>query len=159
VVWSARCSPLGPRSARDLEPRGDPSVSPRGDSRQREGRGGHRAGRRAPKVTFRDGIDRNIPVGVWLAHFHTVCVLLAIGTILFELFYFVSILVPRVARFIFVGAILFHISLYVISGHPFFEHIVLNAILLFFLDPEWFPAQVNKLTARRSQHQPAVQAA
>lgn len=63
------------------------------------------------------------------------------------------------ARFIFVGAILFHISLYVISGHPFFEHIVLNVILLFFLDPEWFPAQVNKLTAGRSQHQPAVQAA
>ena len=109
--------------------------------------------------TFRDGIDRNIPVGVWLAHFHTVCVLLAIGTILFELFYFVSILVPRVARFIFVGAILFHISLYVISGHPFFEHIVLNAILLLFLDPEWFPAQVRRLSSRRSEHEPAIQAA
>ena len=109
--------------------------------------------------TFRDGIDRNIPVGVWLAHFHTVCVLLAIGTILFEVFYFVSILVPRVARFIFVGAILFHISLYVISGHPFFEHIVLNVILLLFLDPEWFPGQVRKLSSRRNEHEPAIQAA
>jgi vitamin K-dependent gamma-carboxylase-like protein len=108
---------------------------------------------------FRDGINRGIPAGIWLAHQHTLCVLLAIGTILFEVSYFVSILVPRVAPLFFVGGILFHIGLYVISGHPFFEHIVLNAILLLFLDPEWFPAQVRKLTARRTEHEPAIRAA
>jgi hypothetical protein len=108
---------------------------------------------------FRDGINRGIPVGIWLAHQHTLCVLLAIGTILFEVFFFVSILVPRVAPLFFVGGILFHIGLYVISGHPFFEHIVLNAILLLFLDTEWFPTQVRKLTARRTEHEPAIRAA
>jgi uncharacterized membrane protein YphA (DoxX/SURF4 family) len=108
---------------------------------------------------FRDGIDRGIPAGVWLAHQYTLCILLAIGTVLFEVFFFVSILVPRAARFFFAGAILFHIGLYVISGHPFFEHMVLNAILLLFLDPEWFPAQVRKLTSRRIEHEPASQAA
>jgi hypothetical protein len=109
--------------------------------------------------TFRDGIDRGIPIGVWLAHQHTLCVLLAIGTILFEVFYFLSILVPRVAPFFFVGGIMFHVGLYVISGHPFFEHIVLNAILLLFLDPARFPAQVRKLTSRWSEPEPASQAA
>jgi hypothetical protein len=108
---------------------------------------------------FGDGLYRTIPAGIWLAHQHTLCVLLAIGTILFELFYFVSILVPRVARLFFVGGILFHIGLYVISGHPFFEHIVLNAILLLFLDPEWFPRQVSRLASRRTAQAPARQAA
>jgi hypothetical protein len=108
---------------------------------------------------FRDGINRGLPAGIWLAHYHSLCVLLAIGTILFEVFYFVSILVPRAARPIFVGAILFHLGLYVFSGHPFFEHIILNVLLLLFLDPEWFPAQVNKLTSRRAEHEPATRAA
>lgn len=108
---------------------------------------------------FIDGVNRNIPAGVWLAHQHTICVLLAIGTILFEVFFFVSILVPRAARLFFAGGILFHIGLYVISGHPFFEHILLNVILLLFLDPEWFPNQVNRLLSRRSAHELARQAA
>jgi vitamin K-dependent gamma-carboxylase-like protein len=108
---------------------------------------------------FRDGINRDIPAGIWLAHHHTLCVLLAIGTILFEVFFFVSILVPRAARLFFAGGILFHLGLYVFSGHPFFEHMVLNAILLLFLDPEWFPAQVSKLTSRRTEHEPASLAA
>ena len=108
---------------------------------------------------FTDGINRGIPVGIWLAHQHTLCVLLAIGTIAFETFYFVSLFVPRAARLFFVGAILFHIGLYVVSGHPFFEHIMMNAILLLFLDPEWFPALVNRLTSRRVQAEPAGQAA
>jgi hypothetical protein len=108
---------------------------------------------------FGDGLYRTIPAGIWLAHQQTLCVLLAIGTILFELFYFVSILVPRAARLFFAGGIMFHIGLYVISGHPFFEHIVLNAILLLFLDPEWFPRQVSRLMSRRTAQEPAGQAA
>ena len=108
---------------------------------------------------FTDGINRGIPAGIWLAHQHTLCVFLAIGTIAFETFYFVSLFVPRAARLFFVGAILFHIGLYVVSGHPFFEHILMNAILLLFLDPEWFPALVNRLISRRVQAEPAGQAA
>jgi hypothetical protein len=108
---------------------------------------------------FIDGINRDIPAGVWLAHQHTLCVLLAIGTILFETFFFVSILVPRAAPLFFAGGILFHLGLYFVSGHPFFEHMVINAILLLFLDPEWFTNQVNRLTSLRTAHAPARQAA
>jgi uncharacterized membrane protein YphA (DoxX/SURF4 family) len=108
---------------------------------------------------FADGVNRGIPVGIWLAHQHTLCVLLAIGTIAFETFYFVSLLVPRAAPLFFVGAILFHLGLYVVSGHPFFEHMLMNAILLLFLDPEWFPTQVNRLASRWTRPEPVSQAA
>ena len=108
---------------------------------------------------FNTAINRDIPLGLWLAHQHTLCILLGIGTILFETFFFVSILVPRAAPLFFVGGILFHVGLYVAAGHPFFEHIVMNALLLLFLDPEWFPAQVNRLTSRRTERGPARQAA
>jgi hypothetical protein len=108
---------------------------------------------------FNTAVNRDIPLGLWLAHQHTLCILLGIGTILFETFFFVSILVPRVAPLFFVGGILFHVGLYVIAGHPFFEHIIMNAILLLFLDPEWFPAQVNMLISRRTERGPVRQAA
>jgi hypothetical protein len=108
---------------------------------------------------FSDGINRNIPIGIWLAQQHTLCVLLAIGTILFETLFFVSILVPRLARPFFVGGILFHLGLYVVSGHPFFEHILLNLLLLLFLDPDWFPSLVDRLAVRGRERLPAGEAA
>jgi len=108
---------------------------------------------------FNSAVNRNIPLGIWLAHQHTLCILLSIGTILFETFFFVSLLVPRAAPLFFVGGVLFHVGLYVIAGHPFFEHMVMNAMLLLFLDPAWFPAQVNRLISRRTERGPARQAA
>lgn len=67
---------------------------------------------------------------------------------------------PRTAPYFFVGGILFHIGLYLTSGHPFFEHILLNAILLLFLGPRWFPSQLAKLDGLGSwrlarAHQPS----
>jgi uncharacterized membrane protein YphA (DoxX/SURF4 family) len=97
---------------------------------------------------FSDAINRDIPVGIWLAHQHTLCVALSIFTILFETFYFVSLFFPRVAPYFFLSGLLFHLSLYITSGHPFFEHMLLNATLLVFYDPNWFPRQWRKLTAR-----------
>lgn len=94
---------------------------------------------------FSDAINRDIPIGLWLSQQHTLCVLLAIGTIAFELFFFVSLFLPRTAVFFFAGGILFHLGLYVTSGHPFFEHIVLNTVLLLFLDPDWFPARLREV--------------
>jgi hypothetical protein len=88
--------------------------------------------------TFGDAMGRNRPLGVWLAQFHTLGVLLGAFTILFELFFFVSLILPRAAPFFFLTAILFHVGLYVVMGHPFFGHILLNAMLLAFLDPGWF---------------------
>ena len=111
---------------------------------------------------FSDAINRHIPLGIWLAQQHTLCVLLSVATILFELFFFVSLILPRIAPYFFVGGILFHVGLFVTSGHPFFEHIVLNTLLLLFLDPDWFPTRLNRLNGlvsrwltREHAHQPS----
>jgi hypothetical protein len=94
---------------------------------------------------FSDAINRGIPLGIWLSQQHTVCILLAIGTIAFELFFPVSLFLRRTRPYFFAGAILFHVSLYVTSGHPFFEHMILNFVMLVFLDPDWFAARVQRL--------------
>lgn len=107
---------------------------------------------------FSDAVARNIPLGIWLAQQHTLCVLLAVFTILFEVFYFVSIILPRTAPLFFIGGIFFHIGLYATSGHPFFQHIVMNALLLLFLDRDWFPARLNKLDALVSRWRTGAQA-
>jgi hypothetical protein len=36
---------------------------------------------------------------------------------------------------------------YLTSGHPFFEHMLLNPTLLVFYDPVWFRAQWRRLAA------------
>lgn len=94
--------------------------------------------------TFADAMAQNRPLGIWLAQYHTLGVLLGAFTVLFELFFFLSLILPRTAPFFFVNAILFHIGLFVVMGHPFFYHILLNALLLVFLDPGWFRALVNR---------------
>jgi len=111
------------------------------------------------RYIFSDAISSNLPLGIWLSQHYTLCVILSVLTILFEVFYFVSILVPRVAPLIFLGAIFFHIGLYVTSGHPFFPHMVMNAVLLLFLDLAWFPAQVRKLEAAFARTRAGEQAA
>jgi hypothetical protein len=98
---------------------------------------------------FGDAIEHGNSLGIWLAQQHTLCIFLAIGTIAFELFFFISLILPRTAPYFFLGGILFHASLYVTAGHPFFEHITLNALLLLFLDPDWFAARLRRLTGRQ----------
>jgi uncharacterized membrane protein YphA (DoxX/SURF4 family) len=108
------------------------------------------------KYIFITAVNRDIPIGLWLAHQHTLCILLAIGTVLFELFYFVSLLVPRTAPLIFFGGILFHLGLYVTAGHPFFEHMLLNATLLLFLNRSWLPALVRRAHPVGARPDPAL---
>jgi hypothetical protein len=102
-----------------------------------------------------DAIDRSIPLGLWVAQHYWLCVLLSIGTVLFELFYFVSLLLPRTAPFWFLGGVFFHIGLYFVAGHPFYQFILLNFILFLFLDPERVPAWLQRLDAALLQpHRP-----
>jgi hypothetical protein len=89
---------------------------------------------------FRNAISRAAfpPLGLWMSQDRTLCVVVSIGTILFETFYFVSLFLPRVAPLFFVSGVLFHIMLYLTSGHPFFEHMLLNMTLLVCYDPNRF---------------------
>jgi hypothetical protein len=108
-----------------------------------------------------DAIPGNLPLGIWLAQHHTLCIVLSVFTIVFETFYFVSLLVPRIAPLFFLGGVFFHIGLYLTGGHPFFQHIVMNAMLLLFLDRDWFPALVHRVrsaAAGRGTRQEAPEA-
>jgi hypothetical protein len=98
---------------------------------------------------FRNAIARAAyaPLGLWMAHQHTLCILLSIGTILFETFFFVSLFLPRLAPFFFAGGILFHIMLWLTSGHPFFAHMLLNFTLLVCNDPVRFDAMWQRATS------------
>jgi uncharacterized membrane protein YphA (DoxX/SURF4 family) len=85
--------------------------------------------------TFGDAIQRHRPLGIWIAEHHYLCVLLGVATIAFETFYFVSLFLPRLAPLFFLGGVMFHFGLWVAAGQPFYQHMVMNAILLLFLRP------------------------
>jgi len=98
---------------------------------------------------FRNAISRAAyaPLGLWMAQQHTLCIIVSIATILFETFYFVSIFLPRWAPLFFASGVLFHLMLWLTSGHPFFEHMLLNATLFICYDPVRFDAMWQRLTS------------
>lgn len=111
--------------------------------------------------TLADALSRGYPIGVWLAQQHTIAVLLSIFTIVFELFFWVSLLVPRrwVPGFLMV-ALLFQVGLYVTGGYDFFQHMVLLVLLLLFLNPEWWQRRaVARVRASGSSPETGVRAA
>ena len=97
--------------------------------------------------TLADALSRGHPVGVWLAQQHTLAVLLSVFTIIFELFFWVSLVLPRrwIPAFLLV-ALMFQVGLYVSGGYDFFQHIVLLALLLLFLNPDWWESRVKTRT-------------
>jgi hypothetical protein len=94
--------------------------------------------------TFGDALERGHPLGIWLAQQHDVAVALSFLTILLEVFFFVSLFLPRLAPLFFLGALAFQIGLYLAAGYDFFQHMVLLTLLLFFLHPEWWRRRLGK---------------
>lgn len=107
--------------------------------------------------TFGDAMRRGYPFGVWLAQQHNLAIALSIFTVCFELFFFVSLLVPRAAPLFFLNAILFHIGLYFAAGHDFFQHIALNLTLLVCLTPWWWRDPLTKYLEPARGREPAEQ--
>lgn len=96
--------------------------------------------------TFGDALERGHPLGIWLAQQHELAVALSVFTILIEVFFFVSLFVPRFAPLFILAALGFQIGLYASAGYDFFQHIVLLVLLLFFLRPEWWQSRLTKRT-------------
>jgi hypothetical protein len=94
--------------------------------------------------TFGDALERGHPLGVWLAQQHDLAVALSVFTILLEVFFFVSLFLPRLAPLFFLGALAFQVGLYVTAGYDFFQHMVLLTLLLFFLYPTWWRRWLDK---------------
>jgi hypothetical protein len=91
-----------------------------------------------------DGLRRNLPLGLWVAQHHTLSVLLSIGTVVFELFFFVSLFWRRGAPFFLLGALFFQIGLLLTAGHKFYPHMFVLLLLLLFIEPEWWRAPLRK---------------
>jgi uncharacterized membrane protein YphA (DoxX/SURF4 family) len=108
--------------------------------------------------TFQDATRRDIPLGIWIAQQHTLCVLLSVYTVFFELFFFISLFIPWTAPYFMVAGILFQIGLYIMAGHNFFQHIILLFLLLVFSGFEPWKACMNKwLRVQSSQWRSQVQ--
>ena len=91
-----------------------------------------------------DGLRRNLPLGLWVAQHHTLCVLLSIFTVVLELSFFISLFVPRTAPFFLLNALLFQIGLLLTAGHKFYPHMMVLFLLLLFIEPEWWRAPLTK---------------
>jgi hypothetical protein len=107
---------------------------------------------------FQDAVRREIPLGIWLGQQYTLSLLMSFYTIFIELFFFVSIILPRTAPYFFIGALLFQLGLYLAAGHEFFQHMTLLTLLLVFIDPEWWKGWFTKypngaLSRERRQEQ------
>jgi len=98
--------------------------------------------------TFGDALERGHPLGLWLARQHDLAVVLSVGTILLEVFFFLSLFLPRLAPPFFFGALAFQVGLYLAAGYDFFQHVVLLTLLLFFLYPGWW----RTIHAPRQRH-------
>ncbi len=79
----------------------------------------------------------------------TLAVALSVFTILLEIFFFVSLFLPRLAPLFFLAALSFQIGLYLTGGYDFFQHMVLLTLLLFFLHPGWWRNRLGHLLDAR----------
>jgi hypothetical protein len=91
-----------------------------------------------------DGVRRDLPIGVWLAQHRTLCVLLSIGTVVFELSFAISLFRPRIAPLFFLGGLFFQVGLLVAAGHGFYPHMFVLLLLLFLLEPAWWQSPLRK---------------
>jgi uncharacterized membrane protein YphA (DoxX/SURF4 family) len=109
---------------------------------------------------FGDAVPRGFTFGIWLAQQHTLCVVLSVFTIFFEVFFFLSLVFPWTAPFWFLGGVFFHIGLYAAAGHDFFQHIVLLTALFVCAAPGWWQTWGRKyLEVHRSKGRSEEQAA
>jgi hypothetical protein len=92
---------------------------------------------------FADAMQRGFPFGVWLGQHHTLAVFFSVFTVLFELTFFLSLVLPRTAPFYFLNGLLFQIGLYAAAGHDFFPHMVLLFLLLLFVEPGWWQRRLR----------------
>ena len=75
-----------------------------------------------------DGVRWDRPVGVWLSQQAFLCTILSIGTILFELGFFLTIMVRKLAPYILLIGVAIHVGIFVTQAAGFWQFIVLYVI-------------------------------
>jgi uncharacterized membrane protein YphA (DoxX/SURF4 family) len=84
------------------------------------------------KYILSDAVVREMPFGLWVAQQHLLCVILSIATIIFEIFFFLTLIVPWTVPYFLIAGILFHSGIYVTMAAPFLQHIFLYAVFIDF---------------------------
>jgi uncharacterized membrane protein YphA (DoxX/SURF4 family) len=94
-----------------------------------------------------DALHRNHPLGVWLAERADWLPPLAVASLLFELTFPLAVLVPGLAIWYVAFGISFHLSVYIIHGPPFFEHMALFVVFIGALQEDF--AALQRVARRR----------
>jgi predicted DCC family thiol-disulfide oxidoreductase YuxK len=76
-------------------------------------------------ILVRDGLLWNNPLGVWVAQFHGLALLLSWGTVAVELLFPLVIVFPRLALPLVGGAAMMHLGIYVLQWTAFFQYYAL----------------------------------
>jgi len=84
------------------------------------------------KYVFGAAVPRELPLGIWLAQQHTLCIVLSVGALLLELFFFVALILPRTVPFFVVGGVLLHVGIYLTMWADFFQLITLYVVFFNF---------------------------
>lgn len=84
-----------------------------------------------------DALAFDRPLGLWIAQFGWLLQVLSVVTIVWELFFWVAVVVPRTAwLFVLTGTAL-HVGIYLTQRAPFFHFIVLYIVFLGPIRDEW----------------------
>lgn len=97
------------------------------------------------QIIFSSAIARDIPLGVWLAQQHTLCMVLSVGVILFEVFFWISLLIPWTLPYFLIGGAMIHLGIYVFEGSTFFQYIALYVV---FIDFDRLLPSLQRVAAR-----------
>jgi hypothetical protein len=77
-----------------------------------------------------DGIRHGIPLGVWMSERVAFLGPAALGAILFEAAFPLAVIVPVTAPLFVASGIAMHLTIWVVHGPPFFQHLVLYVVFL-----------------------------
>jgi uncharacterized membrane protein YphA (DoxX/SURF4 family) len=81
---------------------------------------------------FTDAVRWERPIGLWLAQQHGLCIGLSVFTVLFEVFFFLALIVPRAVPFILIGGVALHTGICLTQGAPFFATMILYCVFIDF---------------------------
>lgn len=79
-----------------------------------------------------DAVRWDRPLGLWLAQQHELAILLSIGTVCFETFFFLTLFWRRAVPVFLVGGVLVHVGIYLAMAAPFFQLLVLYSVFIEF---------------------------
>lgn len=79
-----------------------------------------------------DGLRFERPLGVWLAQFHTLAIVLSVFTILFECSFFLTLFWPRAVPWYLMAGVALHTGIYLTMRADFFQHVILYVVFIDF---------------------------